>query len=343
MAVALATQSPPLSPQFSPASIKKRRAEATTTPWMFAGPAVFLMVIILIVPILLALYLSFTNYSLGAIDFEWIGIQNYERIFTRSSFSKMFTSTFIYVGVVVPGSIILGLLAALGINSLTTGKGFYQTIYFLPVMATLVAMAIVWELALHPSIGIINRSFEATCSVPIISGFLAMEWVPFVDSSSTFFGHGCAAGFPNWLGDRKTALPVLCFIGMWQAVGFNMVLYMAGLTSVPRELYQAAEMDGVISPWSRFWLVTWPMLGPTNVFVITITAIRSFQSFDTIEALTRGGPSKSTYVMMYALYEKGIKQNLIGMAAAITIIFLIFVFLLTMAQRYFVERKVHYS
>ena len=341
MSVAIATHS--TNPALLPANNKKQRSIISTTPWLFAGPAVMLMVIILIVPILLALYLSFTNYSLGAADFEWIGMENYERIFSRSNYAKMFTSTFIYVGVVVPGSIILGLLAALGINSLTIGRGFYQTIYFLPVMATLVAMALVWELALHPSIGIINRSFEIACEIPILSGFLTLEWAPFIDSSATFFGRGCVEGFPNWLGDRDTALPVLCFIGIWQAVGFNMVLYMAGLTSVPRSLYQAAEMDGVVSPWSRFWLVTWPMLGPTNVFVITITAIRSFQSFDTIEALTRGGPSKSTYVMMYALYEKGIKQNLIGMAAAITIIFLIFVFLLTTAQRYFVERKVHYS
>lgn len=313
------------------------------TPWLFSAPAILLMLVILILPILLATYLSFTNYSLGSQGFDWVGMENYERIFTRSTYAKMLSSTFSYVAIVVPGSIVLGLLAALGINSLTFGKGFYRTIYFLPVMATLVAMAIVWELALHPSIGIINRALESTCTIPVLSGFLKLSWLPFVDSSTTFFGNGCADGFPNWLGQRETALSTLCFIGIWQAVGFNMVLYMAGLTSVPRELYNASEMDGVESAWSRFWLVTWPMLGPTNVFVITITAIRSFQSFDTIEALTQGGPSKSTYVMMYALFEKGVKQNLIGMAAAITVLFLIFVFILTMAQRYFVERRVHYS
>lgn len=313
------------------------------TPWLFNGPALFLMLVLLILPIALAGYLSFTNYSLGSASIEWVGVENYERIFTRSTYAKMLSSTTIYVLVVVPGAIIFGLLAALAINSLKFGKSIYRTIYFLPVMATLVAMAIVWELALHPSIGIINRFFEGVCDVPLLSGFLSFGWLPFVDGTTTFFGHGCIEGFPNWLGTRSTALATLCFIGIWQAVGFNMVLYMAGLTSVPRELYSAAEMDGADSGWTKFWLVTWPMLGPTNVFVITITAIRSFQSFDTIEALTQGGPSKSTYVMMYALFEKGVKQNLIGMASAITVVFLIFVFALTLFQRHVVEKRVHYS
>jgi len=121
-----------------------------------------------------------------------------------------------------------------------------------------------------------------------------------------------------------------------------MVLYLAGLTSVPRELYQAAQMDGADSAWERFKLVTWPMLGPTHVFVITISSIRSFQVFDTVEALTEGGHSKSTYVMVYAMFEKGVRQNLLGMGSAITIVFLIFVLILTLVQVYFVNRKVHY-
>ena len=122
-----------------------------------------------------------------------------------------------------------------------------------------------------------------------------------------------------------------------------MVLYLAGLTSVPRELYHAAAIDGAERAWDRFRLVTWPMLGPTTVFVVVITTIRSFQVFDTVEALTQGGPSKSTYLMMYAIYEKAIQQNLIGIGSAITIVFLAFVLLLTLVQRWLVERRVHYS
>ena len=104
-----------------------------------------------------------------------------------------------------------------------------------------------------------------------------------------------------------------------------MVLYLAGLTSVPRDLYAAAEMDGANSTWEKFKLVTWPMLGPTHVFVVTITSIRSFQVFDTVEALTRGGPSKSTYMMVYAMFEKGVKQNLVGIGSSLTIIFFLLI------------------
>lgn len=143
--------------------------------------------------------------------------------------------------------------------------------------------------------------------------------------------------------DRDYALYTLAFIGIWQSFGFNMVLYLAGLTSVPRDLYGAASMDGVKSPWERFRLVTWPMLAPTTVFVVTITTIRSFQVFDRVEALTHGGPAKPTYVMIYAIYEKGIAQNLVGFGAAITVLFLAFVMLISVAQRRFIERKAHYQ
>ena len=125
-----------------------------------------------------------------------------------------------------------------------------------------------------------------------------------------------------------------------------MVLYLAGLTSVSRELYMAAEMDGAKSGWERFKLVTWPALGPTTVFVVTISFIKAFQVFDIVEAFYgfgSAGPSKTAYVMMFAIFEKGKKQNLIGVGAAISLIFLILVLSITLIQRFLVERKVHYS
>lgn len=295
----------------------------------FAGPAVLLMLLILVLPVLVAAALSFTDYSLGNDTASWVGLENYERLFSRSAYLSMFTASFVYVLVVVPVSLLLGLGAALLINSIRRFGDLYKTIYFLPVMAALLAMAIVWEFALHPSIGIVNKVLASGCGT-------ALEgW--------GWYAQSCARNFPNWLGDRDYTMPTIIFIGVWQAFGFNMVLYLAGLTSVPRELYQAAEMDGAVSAWDRFRIVTWPMLGPTTVFVLTISTIRSFQVFDTVEALTRGGPSKSTYVMMYAIFEKGVQQNLIGVGSAITVVFVGFVMLLTMAQRWYVERRVHYA
>lgn len=311
--------------------------------YWFITPAFALMILILIVPVLIAGMLSFTDYNLGNSSFNWIGWGNYEKIFTRSTYSKMFSATAIYVFVVVPVSIILGLGAALLINSLIVGKEIYKTIFFLPVMAALLAMAIVWEFALHPSIGIINKFLESGCGTTAEWVF-AWHWIPLIDSADTWYAQRCAEGsFPLWLRDRDYALYTLCFIGVWQGFGFNMVLYLAGLTSIPGELKQAVEMDGATSSWDRFRLVTWPLLGPTNVFVVTITMIRSFQVFDSVEALTQGGPARSTYLMMYGIFEKGVQQNLIGIGASITIIFLAFVLFITLIQRYLVERKVHYG
>ncbi|MEO0542903.1 MAG: sugar ABC transporter permease [Pseudomonadota bacterium] len=297
----------------------------------FAGPAILLMFVILILPIFIAAGLSFTNYSLGNDGAQFVGFQNYERIFTRSTYEKMFIATFTYVGVVVPLTVGLGLGAALLINSVTRFGDIYKTIYFLPVMAALLAMAIVWEFALHPTIGIINATLTRGC------GTFLENW--------SWYAQGCERTFPLWLTDRDYAIWTVSFIGVWQGFGFNMVLYLAGLTSIPRELYHAAEMDGAKSGWDRFRLVTWPMLGPTTVFVVTISCIRSFQVFDTVEAFypQGGGPGKSVFVMMFAIYEKAIQQNLMGIGAAITVVFLGFVMMLTLIQRWLVERRVHYT
>jgi len=310
--------------------------------YSFVAPAVFLMLLILIAPVFVAAILSFTDYSLGNTGFNWIGIKNYLSMIGRSTYKKMLLASGTYVLIVVPVSIGLGLGAALLINSVKRFGDVYKTIYFLPVMAALLAMAIVWEFSLHPTVGIVNKTLTSYCGTWVESLF-SFGWWPGVDPTQSWYAKGCERNFPLWFGDKTYTMGTVAFIGIWQAFGFNMVLYLAGLTSVPRELYQAAEMDGAVSAWDRFRLVTWPMLGPTTVFVVTITTIRSFQVFDTVEAITEGGPSKSTYVMMYAIYEKGVKQNLMGMGSAVTIAFLAFVMVLTLVQRHLVERKVHYS
>lgn len=297
----------------------------------FIGPALFLMFVILLIPILIAAGLSLTDYSLGNQGAEFVGLENYERIFTRSTYEKMFGATFRYVFVVVPLTVGLGLGAALLIHSLGRFGDLYKTIYFLPVMAALIAMAIVWEFAFHPTIGIINSTLEKGC------GTFLEGWA--------WYAKGCERTFPLWLNDRDYAIWTVSFIGVWQGFGFNMVLYLAGLTGIPPQLYDAAEMDGATRGWDRFRLVTWPLLGPTTVFVVTISFIRSFQVFDMVEAFypQGGGPSKSVFVMMFAIYEKGIQQNLMGIGAAITVVFLAFVMVLTLIQRWLVERRTHYA
>jgi multiple sugar transport system permease protein len=214
----------------------------------------------------------------------------------------------------VPGSVALGLGAALLIESGTSLRAFYRAVFFIPVMSTLIAMAIAWEFMLHPGFGLVNLALKS-------------------------FG---IAG-PNWLRTEGLALYVLAVIGIWQQFGFNMVLFLAGLVSIPRLLYEAAAMDGASSAWERFRLVTWPMLGPVTLFVVVISAIRAFQVFDTVAVLTKGGPNKSTEVLLYSMYAEGFEFFRSGYASAITVVFLLLVLAVTVIKARVMEKRVHYA
>lgn len=281
--------------------------------YALSAPAFILMLLMLLGPLAGIIALSFTDYQLGAPSFSWIGFANYQEMFADKVFWTSLRNTLTYVAIVVPGAVALGLGIALLIQSGTGLRSLYRTIYFLPVMATLIAMAIVWEFMLHPQFGLIN-------------GLLKM---------AGFSGH-------SWLQERGTALYALCAIGIWQAAGFNMVLFLAGLVSIPKHLYDAAEMDGAGGAWPRFRLVTWPMLGPVTVFVVVISGIRSFQVFDTVHVLTKGGPSKSSEVLIHSMYMEGFEFFRSGYGAALTVVFLVFVLLLTLIKSRLTDR-VHYA
>ena len=188
----------------------------------FIAPAIILMIIILIFPLFLAGGISFTDYNLGNKSLEWIGLENYEKMFSRKTYVKMIWATATYVIVVVPISVVLGLCAAMLLNSLRFGADIYKTIFFLPVMATLLAMAIAWEFTLHPTLGIVNSFLANGCggAREFIFGF---HWLPWVDSQQSWYHVACANNmdFPYWLKQKNTAIWTICFIGIWQAFGFG--------------------------------------------------------------------------------------------------------------------------
>jgi len=282
--------------------------------YALSAPALILMSLFLIGPVIVVIVMSFTDYALGETDWSFVGLENYREMLGSQDFWKSLRNTLLYVGFVVPVSVGLGLGVALLIEGCSAWKSFYRSIYFLPVMATQIAMAIVWLVMMNPDFGLINlvlRSFG-------VSG-------------------------PNWLNDPATALLSLGIIGIWQALGFNMVLFMAGLTSIPKAIYDAAEMDGVATAFDRFRTVTWPLLGPVTLFVLVITTIRSFQVFDTVHVLTQGGPSKSSEVLIHTMYIEGFVFFRSSYAAAVTVVFLLFIFLLTFIKARFIEKRVHYT
>ena len=234
------------------------------TAWSLALPATLAMLSLIFVPTLLVAVLSITDWQFGARSFDWIGLENFAEIASDENGRKAVINTLIYVGVVMPASVVNSLLGTIGL-----------------------------------------------------------------------------AG-PDWLSDRELVLFTLAGIGIWETVGYNMVLFLAGLAAIPEDLYQAAEVDGAGKPWERFWTVTWPLLGPTVLFVVTITAIRSFRVFETVATLTAGGPGYASDVLVYALYREGFEYFRAGYSAALTVVFLVFTVSLTLVKFRLLDRWVFY-
>ncbi len=296
--------------------LSRTARERATDLWL-AGPATLAMFVLIFAPVAIVAVLSFTDYQFGARTFRWIGWENYATLFTDPIGRKAVKNTLIYVAVVIPFAMGLALMVALGLHNLAERfpriSATLRAAYFLPVAATLVAMALAWQMLLHPSIGLVNQ---------------------------TLGGLGLPA--PDWLSDRGLVIYTLAAIGIWQSVGYNMVLFLAGLAAIPPDLYEAAEVDGATRGWERFWTVTWPMLGPTTLFVAVITATQAFRVFETVATLTRGGPAFASDTLVYALYREGFEYFKAGYASAITMVFFAIMVALTLAQFRVLERRVHY-
>jgi multiple sugar transport system permease protein len=291
---------------------RTRRGEAVGA-WLLTLPAALSFALLLLLPTLAAIAMAFTEYELGLIP-VWIGLDNFRELLDDRGFRRSFLNTIIYVGLVAPLSVGLGLVLALLIEAGARGRVFFRAVFFLPVVSLTVAMAAAWQYLLHPTIGPVNTLLRAI---------------------------GVAG--PAWLSSSDTVLISLAAIGIWENAGFNMVLFMAGLTAIPRELREAASVDGARTGWARFRLVTWPLLGPTTLFVVTITMIRSIRVFDTVAVLTRGGPNKASEVLLYTMYTEGFTFLRLGYSAAITLVFLVIVLGLMWVQTRVLDRRVHYA
>jgi multiple sugar transport system permease protein len=282
--------------------------------WLLSLPAALSFLVLLLLPTLAAVLLAFTDYEFGAPDLTWIGLGNFVELMQDRGFLVSLRNTLVFVGITAPLSIAGGLALALLIEGLARGRTLFRAIFFLPVVSLPVAMATAWQYLLHPTIGPVNAALGA-------------------------FG---IAG-PGWLTSSDTVLLSLAAIGIWDAIGFNLVLFLAGLTAIPRELYQAADVDGVTSAWERFRLVTWPLLGPTTLFVVTISLIRSLRTFDSVAVLTQGGPNRASEVLLFTMYTEGFTFFRLGYSAAITLIFLLVVLALMLLQTRVLDRRVHYG
>src|SRR5262245_13783021 len=282
--------------------------------YALAAPAFILLLVLFILPTVAVFVIATTNWQFGARTLAFVGFLNFAELFADPVFRKSLVNTFVYSLIVIPSTVGLGLLIALLIESGRTLRNFYRAVHFLPYMATLAAMAIAWEALLHPTIGLVNQTFAAI-SLPTT----------------------------NWLRNESAVLPVLAAIGIWQNLGFAMVLFLAGLKSIPQDLYDAADVDGADSILDRVRTVTLPLLGPVTMFVVIVVALRAFQVFDTVKVLTQGGPGKASEMLLHTLYIESFEFLRTGYGAAITVVFLAIVVALTMLQAKVLDKRVHYQ
>ena len=299
------------SPEEAPGR-RNARARENLTGWLFTLPSLALLSVFLIVPFALAIGLSFTDQRLiSPLPTTFVGFDNYTALFSDNVFFRALVNNALFAAVVVPVQTALALWLAILVDRPLRGVKIYRTIYFMPIVVVMAVAATVWRLLYVPDTGTINDILG------LVTG---------------------GAVQPEWLRSTTWALPAIAIMSIWQGVGFQMVIILAGLQGIPEVLYEAAEVDGA-SKWHQFRYVTLPQLRNTLIFVVTVTAILAFRLFDQVYVMTQGGPRNSTVTMMFHMVEVGFSQQAIARGSAIAVVFFIIVLALTLVQRRFIREE----
>jgi len=278
----------------------------------FLAPNLLGFLVFTMIPIGIGIGMAFFNWD-GANEPVFNGISNFARMFRDSQFQNALVVTFLYTALTVPVTIVLSLLVAslLTVNiRLTT---LYRSIFFFPYIASIVAVAVVWQFLYHADMGPINESLR---SIGI-------------------------AEPPRWTSSKDTALIAVAIMNIWRSVGYYMVLYIAGIVGIPAVYYEAAAVDGA-NVWQKFWHITLPMLSPTTFFIVIISIINSFQSFTPIYVMTGGGPGTATQVLVFRIYEEAFVLSNFGYASAMAVVLFLIVLLFTIFQFRWQEKQVVY-
>ena len=275
--------------------------------WAFVAPGLLIITVFFFVPVLAALAVSLTDFDLYALadirNLRFVGLDNYWRLLHTPDFWRALTNTAYFVVVGVPLSLAASLAAALLVNSrLAYLAAFFRTALFAPVVTTLVAVAVVWRYLLHTRYGLLNYALAHLGIHPI-----------------------------DWLGDPHWALPAIILFAVWKNFGYNMVIFLAALQSIPADLYEAARLDGA-SLWQEFGRITLPMLRPTLLLVSILTVAGYFQLFAEPYVMTQGGPLQSTVSVLYFMYEEGFKWWNLGSASAVAFLLFLIILAVTALQ-----------
>jgi multiple sugar transport system permease protein len=298
---------PAMPPRPAPGRVRATPWERGHVAWLFLAPALLLITIFFFLPVAAALLLSFTDFDIYAVgnleNARFVLLRNYADLLRNPLFWTALKNTFYFVLVGGPLSVAVSLGAALLVDAKAARfKPFFRAVYFAPVVTTLVAVAVVWRYIYHPRYGLLNYGLERL-----------------------------GIGAVDWLGDPTWAMPAIIVLAVWKNFGYNMIIFIAGLQSIPEELYEAAHIDGA-GGLRRFWHITVPALGPTFLFVGVITMIGYFQLFAEPYVMTQGGPLKSTLSVVLLMYEEGFRWWRMGYAAAIAFVLFLIILAGTLLQ-----------
>jgi ABC-type sugar transport system permease subunit len=277
--------------------------------WSFIAPNFIGFALLTLVPIVALFYVSFTSWDAFGIA-EWVGLDNYERLATRDrNFRIALIQTIYYTAAHLPLTMGASLGLAVLLNRKLRGVAFFRTAAFFPYITSIVAIAIVWNVLFSPEYGPINQILGA-------------------------FG---ISDPPRWTVSTTWAMPAVIIVGTWREMGYYMLLFLAGLQTIPPELYEAAKMDGA-NAWGRFWNVTWPCLRPTTFFVTVMLTIESMKVFDLVLVMTDGGPGTATLVISQLIFNRGFVEGQFGYASAIAVVLFLICLIVTIFQ-FLVNRR----
>ncbi len=282
--------------------------------WLFLAPCLLGLIVFTYLPVLASFGLSFSYWNLLGTP-QWVGLDNYAAVLRDPLFWQSLGATAYFV--VVSGflEVVLGLLLALWLNRAIRGQAWFRTAYFLPFITPMVSVAMVWGWLYDPQFGLLNW---------VLTGLRLIQ-----------------APIP-WLYDPQTAMAAIMLLRIWKDVGYNLVLFLAGLQGVPPSLYESAELDGA-GPLQAFFRVTLPMITPTVFFVTIMAFINGFQAFDSVYLLTQGGPAHSTELLVYWMFKNAFEFYRIGPASAIAYILFVLILALTAVQWQLRKRWVMYE
>ena len=272
--------------------------------FLFVLPALLGTLIFIIIPIFVSFTLSFTDWDLLN-EITFVGLNNYRTIFTQEVFSKILINTLVYAISTTFFAVLIPLFIAEILNTKLRGAEIFKTIYFIPFITPAVVIAIVWGWIFDPNIGLINSLFKTSLT---------------------------------WLFDTKLAMPVLIFVSVWKLIGYNIVLFLTGFSTINNDLYEASKIDGA-NYFQTFKNITLPLLKPTIYFVTLVTAISSFQVFDLIYVMTSGGPMDSTNVIVYSIYKYAFEYFDIGKSCALAYVLFFIILILAILQKKLTKTK----